>query len=466
MLTATLLPFLLGALTTPPHLPEQQAPTLRASYTLHMKQGRFGGHACMTELPRSDSVRFVLNNGFNVRNVRSLEGRVLRLGAHSQLNDIGIVYVVKDSAAMRGFCIDYVGAFPIYDTDTLRVDSVEQIAFNGWTARFAWATAWYPIVLDSAGAYRSRVSATVAVACPDCHAIFLTGAAPVRGTRLQLDTRQPRELTFFAGDFAFRTANGIHFINGGRPGSSRDVPAETRQVFARSLQDVERTYERWLERPFTDTLVLLRHIPTMTMGPGNDWGFMSWPAFAFAGYDFGDFVQSVDGRRVPNTERIVFLGHELAHYYFRPQDFPGPLAQFFGESVAEYMAARTLRDVAGGDASRKRLAFYLASLARATTSPPGLHEVTTAHPFGGDLARYRYGPLLLFALEREIGSDHMTKFLRELLSLPRDREIGYDDMQGAVLRAGADRAAWERFDRSCVRTAPRESCIQSLATAP
>ncbi len=79
--------------------------------------------------------------------------------------------------------------------------------------------------------------------------------------------------------------------------------------------------------------------------------------------------------------------------------------------------------------------------------------------------RYRYGPLLLVALEREVGAQRMGRLLHAIPTAPAGEAREYALLHRAALEAGVPGAVWRRWEERCVRPAPIASCLTELTPA-
>jgi hypothetical protein len=141
----------------------------------------------------------------------------------------------------------------------------------------------------------------------------------------------------------------------------------------------------------------------------------------------------------------------------------GPYFWFFLESTTEYLALKALQHAAGQEAYQDRLRQYYSELGHVGRTPPvPLDRIARKDQM--DLTyRYRYGPLLLVALEGEIGRERMGKLLRALLTAPPDVALDYRSLKQAARSAEVPAALWDRYERDCVDPDPEASCLRRFA---
>lgn len=442
---------------------QAQAPHLVGAVDLDLPQGTLTGDVCLSNLPAKDSVRFLLNRGLNVRSVRDIRGRKLRYGGYfgGVVVGEGLQYTLRDSVDLpRTLCITYTGAFPVYDVwagDFNTYDFKGVIAFNGRTLRAAEQAKWYPVVWDpEADRSHENVTYRLRIRCPACATIYVNGSPPRPGPEAEFSSDKPYGTLLFAGDYTARQVGGALYLNS-------DIGPEAARALSSGVADIKRFYERFLAVPYDDTPVFLEHQPLERYEGRRSWGFVTWPTIAFAGTRIGDFVSETSGGRPPQLKSWVwgFVAHEMAHFYFTQGS--GPYKQFFGESVAEYLSLRATRRFVGDSAYHARLKAYYEEVARSTPVPLSLDRLAEQPSAADDRYRYRYGPLLLVSLEREIGAERMGRLLRGVLAASVSEARDYGLLRRVAGAAGVSEAAWRRWEERCVRPTPAASCLGEIA---
>lgn len=444
-------------------LTAQDPPHLSLRLDITMATGSLASRACLTRLPTMHRYELILHRGLNIKSIRTGAGRLRRYAGYESGRFVGegVVYTVRDSIAPSdSLCVEYVGAFPVYDVsrgDFSIPDYKGFIAFNGRTVRAAEQAKWYPILYDSlrgARAYEA-VTYTASVRCTDCTHIYLNGDEPKAGPQAEFRSDTPVAMLLFAGDFLTERRPGLVVING----TPHTITRRTMERLAGVVDSVRRFYEQWLGIPYGERLVFLQHTITEN-NPRRHWGFVTFPTIAFSNDGIAAFVNDTTGAVVPFV--WGYLGHEMAHYYFGTVVKPhGPYLWFLGESLAEYLALHTVRRFQGDSAFGARIARFARNAMADSTSVP-FHRITAAGQLH-DRYRYEYGPLLLVALEEAAGAEPMRKLLASILRQP-DRTWDYPAIRDAALAAGVSQDAWRRFETTCVEPPFATGCLSRYAS--
>ncbi len=133
----------------------------------------------------------------------------------------------------------------------------------------------------------------------------------------------------------------------------------------------------------------------------------------------------------------------------------------WAESLAEYLALRSVRRFLGDSAFRERLFPYAQHWIRDSTSVP-LDSIARADQFH-ERYQYEYVPALLVGLEDLVGTDAVDRFLSALLREP-DWSWTYASVRAAAVRSGIPRASWDRFESDCLRARRRSSCLRKYVS--
>lgn len=458
---------LAGALLPAAHPAWSQAARLTGAVDVDLLQGRVAADVCLRGAPvRGDTTWFALHRGMNVKRVRNTAGRALPFS--TTYRDQALHYAVRDTAAAGGdgVCVEYTGAYPVYDVradDYRDGDGSGVIAFNGTTLRARGESRWYPAPLDAAGAPDDHLAYRLRVRCAACTRLYVNGAPPAPGPEAELASDVPRELLLWIGDYPAARVDGTWFLG-------ETVAEDTARLFLARVGEIQRFYEGFVGVPYGPTPDVLRiipvSIPVSRFGRYQFWGFLADPALGLAGrITIGDFVQILGDPQHPGRAPLLgVLAHELAHRYFAGALAPaGPYSQLFGEPFSNYLDLHARRRFFGEEAYR---AGVRAMRERALDGPD-LPALDTAAPaeIASDRYRYAVAPLLLVALESEVGEARMRAFLRALLTTPAaERDpLDYAAMRRIALRSGIPAAAWERWEERCVRPPlSRSECLRNL----
>jgi hypothetical protein len=176
----------------------------------------------------------------------------------------------------------------------------------------------------------------------------------------------------------------------------------------------------------------------------------TWPTIAFAGRRVDEMLQSL---QVGGD--AGFLHHELAHYYFGSLRYArGPYFWFFIESTTEFLALKALQHFGGEAAYQERLHKYYRDLGHFDEVPPVPLDRITGKDQMDQFYRYRYGPLLLVALEQEIGSERIGDLFHQLLTAPADLNLDYQTLSRSLRSLGVPAESWQRFEERCIHPSP------------
>ncbi len=424
--------------------------------------GLLRGDICLSKLPGQQAYSFLLNRGLNIREVRDhASGKPLKYAGYDNATNTGDAtrYTIEGGVGAGGFCVSYVGAYPVYRIDAgehSEDDWKGQIAFDGRSVRAADQTRFYPVAINAAtGAPLDTVSYKLDVTCPGCKAIFVNGSAPKAGPKATFSSDRPRQLMLYAGDFPYTSVGGVHFVGA-------NISPTDADAIRSGIEAVADAHAAYLGVPYKDEPVYLTFAAvsrTRKLGK-TSWMFVNWPTIAMDGrVPFSQLIRETEGRRVFVPDR--FIAHEMAHYYFGAIFVPrGPLQWFLHESTAEFLALKVHRAFAGENAyaSVVRTHFQKAVTISAVTP---LDKVREPEQIGSDY-RYYLGPLLLIALEQYAGESVVRKTLSSLINDPPVKEVGYMDFRERLLSAGATAARLTAFEAECLHKPVASGCLSTL----
>ncbi|MBK7633284.1 MAG: hypothetical protein IPJ13_02605 [Saprospiraceae bacterium] len=142
--------------------------------------------------------------------------------------------------------------------------------------------------------------------------------------------------------------------------------------------------------------------------------FVTYPTIAIIGQE----SYNVKSYFTPNTNslkdnsNIEYFAHELGHYYFGTVIVPNSeLRWFFLEGLTEYLALQTVKDVLGEESYRAKIDTYLKETK--DYIPKSLATIKNSEI--DETYRYYYVPLLVTALEIEVGKEKVWNWLRTVL---------------------------------------------------
>lgn len=452
---------LLIALLCVPAVHAQTAPHLEGQIETDPTAGLLRGDVCLSRLPSQQTYSFLLNRGLNIREVRdAASGHPLDFEGYYDAVGVGDAtrYTITSSIGAEGFCVRYLGAFPVYDVDNGERsvnDWKGQITFDGRTVRAAEQTRFYPVVEDPVGgAPLEDVSYRLDVSCAECTSLYVSGSTPTAGPQATFVSDLPRPLLLYAGTFPFETVKGVHFVGA-------DVSPEDAALVQAGMQTIAEAHEAYLGVPYADGPVFLSFaaVSRERQLGRSSWAFVTWPTVAMDGrVPFSVLMDSTRGRRVFSPDKVDWMSHEMAHYYFGTRYAPrGPLQWFLLESVAEFMSLKALRVLRGDSTYAAMLrSHYEDAVAGGLVVP--LDSVREAEWIGGNY-RYHLGPLLLVALESYVGEEIVRDVLAGLVTEPPTAEMDYAGFRARLRMAGAAEEALSRFEAACLVRSAEAGCL-------
>lgn len=321
---------------------------------------------------------------------------------------VQLAYQYKESQHNKGVPSDWKG----------------NLAFNYNSVRASEQTAWYPIwYSDTEGIQLTDVSYDVEISCADCKSIYLNGSLPQDGQYGRLSSKKPVPLLLFAGLFDFDIINSIALVN------SPLQEDEDAQVIS-YLESVKTFYESKLHMRLEKDLTVLASEPTTG---DNAWLFATYPTIAIIGIDNWGMKGLFNEGDIDEV-RISSLAHEVGHYYignvFQPR---GPLFWVLLEGVTEYMSLQANRQIFGEE-------FYRQFLLKYKSQVQGLlflhlSDINQQDEISG-LYRYAYVPLLLTAIENEVGNEVMWQWIQQLISYKNTAYSDYAFFKRSFIESG------------------------------
>jgi hypothetical protein len=430
-------------------VPAKIPPDLTGNFDADPIAGSLRGHVCISGNVAAGAEDFVLNRGLNIRSVTDgATGELMEFDrAETPRSNDGMKYELDHPVGAAGFCIDYVGAFPVYRVDAGEGGASDWkglIAFDGRTVRATDQTRFYPVVVDKkSGAEVDSMRYRVQVRCRGCRTIYMNGAAPAPGPVAWFTSALPRQLFLYAGNFPAKTFAGAHFV--GVPVTSAEAKALSDDMRAIAL-----VHQDYLHVPFQDTASFLSFA---SVARSHKLGktyfeFVVWPTIAMDGrVSFKTLLSSQTGHMLPDSKR--YLAHEAAHYYFGTLYQPrGPLRWFLLESTAEFLSMKYVRRTQGEEAFHKLWDDHV-SYAVKLTNLVSLDRVSDPEQIG-DKYRYQLGPLLLFELERYVGAETVRRTLMNLIRERPSADMDYKLFADRLADAGARKEGLDAFARDCL----------------
>jgi len=339
----------------------------------------------------------------------------------------------------RELKIKYLGMYPVIKDSAsgyMGQDWRGNIAFNGYSIRAEGIQGdWYPVLYDKDKRKRyESVRYDINVTCSDCSVLFINGSTPVRAKQGRFISSKPYEMSLFCGDFKAVERNGFWLLN------AEMKKADEQKLFALAGR-YQAYYEKKFKEPYSGSLTLVQATP---VADPRDWAFsfQSTPTTFTVGagkYRLQSLFSDADSARHKQV-----LAHELAHYYF------GTLvktADGFGhvidEGFAEYLSYKLTQYLEGEDAYQALWSSKLKSLKNLRNYQP-FARIKNENDYGNrEYYLYYYAPVLLMAIEKEIGRPAMWKWLNAMVA-SRPDHANYDFLLNSFVNSVADKALGEK----------------------
>lgn len=420
--------------------------------TVSLSSGRMTGQICLADRAAGFREAFSLNAGLNVAKITDEAGKAVEFDGWYDPGVDGEARVYNLKTESSAVCIDYVGAFPVYPAHDAPLDFKGVIAFNGDSVRATEQSAWLPLPFDPKNKVRQDVTSyDLNVSCADCSFIYLNGSDPVTGISGKFVSTTIRPVMLTAGTGPLTRSPNVTIVN------ERLSPEET-AALVDAHRRIETFYGAYLGHKIHDTPAIVRVVALNQAErdrEGSEWGFATWPTIAFSG-SIHPIATALMAGGEARERRLGYFAHEIGHYYFGTVTEPsGPYRWFLLESTAEFLSLKALGAIAGLPAEQHRIRTLANRIAGGNAPFKALDEITNAEQIG-DNYRYNYGPLLLVALEQQVGKQRMAVFLRQLLTSSTIHN--WEDLKATASRAGIAKADWDAWQERCVRGGTR-ACV-------
>lgn len=428
------------------------APHISGTVQVSVKDGTIKSDLVISNIPALEDYSIWLNTGFTLERLANANEQV----TYAPLREYNaeqyevFKYELKDPKSNEQVFTDkislkYTGAFPVL-ADSKKVegwcaDWKGNIVFIDNTLRASEQTAWYPIIYDKKNdLLLNKVTYDLEIVSEDTSSIYLNGSSPIKANRYRFTTATPVPLLLVMGSFDFKTRQKINFIN-------TQLPDLAEATLVECTNKITQFYEQELDLNYGRSVSYVESRPACT---NWGWMFVSYPSIMVVGNEENSLSSYFDEEthQFKRSSDIGYIAHELAHYYFGEVFVPNAeLKWFFLEGIAEYAALQALRTLAGEEEYYAVIQKYSEEV-KAMTFPP-LHEITAADQIN-QTYRYRYIPLLLTALEKEVGTQKVWLWLREIIN-SKHTLSNYSFFKETLLKAGISQNALAHFENTYVK---------------
>ena len=424
-----------------------QIPHLRGEIKISILNGTIESDLEYSNLPKLTNYCIWLNTGLNIKYFRDADdkfnyGKIKSYDDDKRSEAFQYYFPTKGNKGMflpNKFKINYVGKFPVI-RDTLRAsndgDWKGNIAFNGKSIRATEQSTWYPVLYDKENdVVLDKVTYDITINCEDCKAIYLNGSAPVYGNSANFKSDKAVSLMLFAGLFDFNKNKNTYFINTGLEKEQEDVLSDW-------TEKIIKFYEKKLKIPYVENISFLYSTP---ISKGNAWMFVTYPTIATIYPEkLGmKYYFELNTNKLKNYSEIEIYAHEFGHYYFGTVIDPNSdLHWFFLEGLTEYLALQTTKEVIGEENYKKKIESYLKRTKDFIPKPLSIvkdNEVDNNY-------RYDYAPLLITALEKEVGKEKVWNWLRTILNSDKQVKSDYIFFKATLLKSGISEKEFKDFE--------------------
>jgi hypothetical protein len=430
-----------------------QTPHISGTVYISIKKGIISCNLLISNVPALTDYTICLNTGFNMALIGDSAGKTRYRWSKTYGNksDEAFQYQLtqNDSAVKllpNSLRFQYTGAFPVISDTSKMYDEGDwkgNIAFNGQTLRMTEQSAWHPLFYDkSKDALINKYTYSINVVCSDATSIYINGDTPKAGIKNIFSSASPVAPMLFAGVYPFKEKDGIYFLNTG-------LSSKESSLLSKWSNKIIRFYSQQLHIPCGKKIFYLFATPVTK---NNVWLFATYPTIAMIGRQMTmhDLFTKTPPLAV-DTSNIAFIAHEIAHYYFGTFLIPNSeLKWAFLEGFTEYLSLQFVKENLGVDAYMKKIRKYITAVNEAKDITP-LNKVNDKGQ-ATEVFKYRYVPLLLVALEKNIGKEKMWKWLQSVLQT-QNATTNYVFFRSSLLNAGVDAQTFKSYEEKFINSA-------------
>ncbi len=427
---------------------QSQTPHLTGTITTSIQKGTLSCDLQLSHIPAITDYTIWLNTGLNIQYFRDSSNRnnyYYKRDYDGNNSTESMQYFFANGSKDGKFLpkylrIKYTGAFPVM-TDTVTMydynDWKGNIAFNGQSIRAAEQTSWYPILYDKKNdVVLDAYTFDVTVTCEDCETMYMNGDSPKKGTVNRFTSKLPVKMMLFAGNYPFVQKAGINYLN-------TALSAEEYALLGKWSNGITGFYAKKLGIPFGDNVTYMESAPSSKK---NGWMFVTYPTVAIMGRYGGlhNLFKKGNSPVAIDSSYFSYIAHELGHYYFGTLFSPNSdLKWMFLEGTTEYISLQYTRAVLGENEYRKLIAKYIVEVKDMKGYIP-LRDIKQSDEITEDY-RYRLVPLLLTALEKQIGIEAVWVWLSSVVK-DRAATTNYAYFKNSLLKAGMSETAFAAFE--------------------
>ena len=393
-------------------------PTLTGNVNISITRGTIECDLTLSNIPSVDEYVVRLNAGMNIRYFKDSEtGELLyfdrdRNDTLSTGETIAYYFTSASGKKLRlpaKLKLRYVGMFPVIK-DTLNELPVEDwrgnIAFNGYSIRAdGHQSGWYPVIFDLRQQKRyEELKYNITVTCKDCSTLYVNGSEPVYKSAAVFRCSSPVEIALYSGNFSFDKVDRTYILNS-------DLTKSQQTQFINLVELYKKFYERNLLIPYSVKTVFLQTTPTSQK---NGFLFVSFPTIFRVGPRQLGLKRFFDARS--GNFYKTYIAHELGHFYFgsvlKPNTVLGPMIT---EGFTEFLSLKLTKELISDSIYHQILSDKISALS--TFTPLAFNRIESISDYGNrELYLYYYTPVILLAIEKELGEKTMWKWMQTILS--------------------------------------------------
>lgn len=423
-----------------------QTPHITGTVTISIEKETIECDFKYSNLPRYSSI--MLFRGIGKPRIEDENGKKLSLKKSDYLFGNNQYLFSKRDKALGAFSVKYNYRHNfIFKMIAKKKDWMGNMAFTDSSLRASWSTAWYPILYDTANAiFYSEFTYDIRIECKDCKTIYLNGSLPVSNTIADFKSDTPVPLLLYAGAFDFRVNEGRLFVNSP---FSPDMEKSINEY----IKSVETFYEDKLQIKYSANVSIVYARPT---NKKSSWYFISFPSIVAVDIN-KDFAFDSGNSNKLNQSFAECMTHEIGHYYFGSKFFPNnTLFWVFLEGFTEYMALKANQSVLSSKLYDDNIKKYIQQTKDLTFIP--LPKITDKEQIDFKY-RYKYIPLLLTAIEKEIGEENMWKWLNIILNKERNTQTDYNFFRETLLETVKDEDMVAKIEEKYINSQDAKSSV-------
>lgn len=432
------------------HVLLAQSPHLQGKVKISILNGTIDGNIEVSNVPNLEDYSIRLNSGLNIKYFRDSTDAFNFKNAKfydDEKSSETFQYVLGNNTGKilpQKFTVNYSGKFPVV-SDTLRAsnggDFKGNLAFNGMSLRASEQTAWYPILYDVKNdVILDKVTYDLQVTCEDCKSLYLNGSRPQKATSARFKSDKSVQLMLFVGNFDFENNNKLSFIN-------TNLSAQQQTVLGNWTERIIKFYESKFKVPYS---IDLTYIYTPPISKKNNWAFVTLPTVTFIAPEQYSIRNEFKGATniLKDSNRIQYLAHELGHYYFGSVFVPNSTLKWaFLEGLTEYVALKTVQSILGETFYRQKMQAYFSEIT--DLKPTALSNITQPNDIN-ETYRYYYVPLLITALEKEMGEERVWRWFQTLLNTNKLAKTDYLFLKETLLKSGISELEFNEFEKKYI----------------